>query len=325
MLNELLNDIQMSAGTTFANLTLFPILGGDPGEPEYHTLNEALASGRFRVEERSERGIVGRLLAINQGDRPVLLVDGEEVEGMKQNRVVNLTLLVGAGTTVEVPVSCVERGRWDPSTRVAEPTDRNLFARARALKAASVTASLHHGAGRASDQTGIWDEIENKRVRLGVHSPTEAAADLYDHHRHTLGEYVAALPPVAGQCGACFTIDGRIVGLDLFHHQRTLAAYLPKLVRSYALDAVESCRPEPPAADRGAAEAFLARVVAAPVVRYPSPGLGHDLRLTSERLAGGALEVEGRLLHLCAFATRGGPTGGRMAPPSSRGRPWRIE
>ena len=49
---------------------------------------------------------------VNEGELSVLLLDGEELLGAKQNRVLNLTILVPAHQTCVVPVSCVESGRW---------------------------------------------------------------------------------------------------------------------------------------------------------------------------------------------------------------------
>jgi hypothetical protein len=42
----------------------------------------------------------------------VLILDGEELVGAKQNRIVNTTILVAAGAEIVIPVSCVEQGRW---------------------------------------------------------------------------------------------------------------------------------------------------------------------------------------------------------------------
>jgi hypothetical protein len=91
---------------------------------------------------------VGQPRAVNDGVRPVLLLDGEEVIGAKQNRIINLTVLVAAGTTVQLPVSCVEQGRWSmQSLRFAE-AGRTMFASGRARKMRDVTASLRQAATR---------------------------------------------------------------------------------------------------------------------------------------------------------------------------------
>ena len=81
------------------------------GGPEYITLKEAFEKGVFAVTEVSEGGRYPSRTARDQG-QAVLLLDGEEVRGAKQNRILSNTILVGPQSTVKVPVSCVEHGRW---------------------------------------------------------------------------------------------------------------------------------------------------------------------------------------------------------------------
>lgn len=48
----------------------------------------------------------------NRGLDPAFLLDGEELVGAKQNRILNLSILVPGQTSLEIPVSCVEQSRW---------------------------------------------------------------------------------------------------------------------------------------------------------------------------------------------------------------------
>ena len=82
---------------------------------EYVTLDEALPRG-FRVDETSDAGTVPELVVHNPTDTRVLLYDGEELVGAKQNRILNVSVLVGAGAKLPIPVSCVEQGRWNRSS-----------------------------------------------------------------------------------------------------------------------------------------------------------------------------------------------------------------
>jgi hypothetical protein len=56
----------------------------------------------------------------------------------------------------------------------------------------------------------------------------------------TTEEYVRAFDCAPLQAGLVFAIDGRAVGLDLFDYPHTLRRLFPKLLRSYALDALET-------------------------------------------------------------------------------------
>ena len=139
-----------------------------------------------------------------------------------------------------VPVSCVEQGRWHYRSRHFESGGDPLFARARARKTRSVSASLRSHGSRYSNQAEIWSDISAKAACLRVESDTDSMADIYEQRAAQLEAYATAFAPQPGQAGALFAIEGRIAGLELFDAPATFASFLPRLVRSYALDAIEA-------------------------------------------------------------------------------------
>lgn len=294
---------------TFQNFSVTALFGEALAEPDYLTLDEALAEGVARVTEVSQSGSVPELRFENSASRPVLLLDGEELVGAKQNRVLNVSILVPAKTTITVPVSCVEAGRWDYRSAEFASEDRAFFAEGRMQKMMQVTASLKQGGTRRSDQGAVWDAIADKADRLRVRSDTGAMADLYRGHAGRIDDYVQAVNASPGQLGAVFAINGQVRGIELFDASRTFARLLPKIVRSYAIDAIDEAAREngapATAANDDAVARFLAEVKAAQVEEFPAVGEGHDLRLTGERVAGGALAARNRIVHLCAFRVRG--------------------
>ena len=92
-------------------LAVFPIFGPAP-RAEYLPFAAARAQG-FRIGELQAGASVNDLLVENPTDSNVLLYEGEEVLGAQQNRTFDMSVLVGAGSKLHVPVSCVEAGRWD--------------------------------------------------------------------------------------------------------------------------------------------------------------------------------------------------------------------
>jgi hypothetical protein len=283
------------------NLAVFPLRGGHPGRPPYDTLKEALDAGTVTIAEVSEGGSVPRLALDNRGVRPVLVIDGEELVGAKQNRVLNLTILAPAGKSIVIPVSCVEQGRWGYRSRHFEDHDRVLFSKARAAKAARVSECKEHRGENEADQGQVWDMISAKMGSMRVESPSMAMEDIYTKNAPRLEEYVAAFRPLEGQAGAVFCVNGRIENIELFAWTDTLARLLPKLVRGCAIDALEEFRAEAPAPARPEVEALLRRVAGATATSFPAVGLGEDLRLQAPGLSGGALAADGAMLHLCAF------------------------
>ncbi len=219
---------------------MFPLIRTEPVVAGYVTLSDTIAQRGFRITEVSDSGSVPELKVSNGLERPVLLVDGEELVGAKQNRVLNLSILIPAETELLVPVSCVEAGRWHHTSREFKSAGRAQYAAGRASRVNQVSDSLAARGSRASNQAEVWSNIAGKAQRMAVSSDTSAMSDIYHAHESMVEDHVTGLSPVQGQVGAVFATDGRIVGLDVFDAETTLAALLPTLVRSHALDAIES-------------------------------------------------------------------------------------
>lgn len=281
-------------------LAVFPLLGADVQACDYLTLDEALASGHFRVTEVSAEGRVPELQAINSSDLPVLLLDGEELIGAKQNRILNLTVLVPPRAELTIPVSCVEAGRWRWSRRDCASSGSAAFAELRAVKAMRVTEALAAHRERHSNQSEVWNMVEGKMSALGTRSATQSMHDLYRAYRGDTEAFCKAIAPLPQQRGALFAIEGRIAGMDLFDCSATFAKYLPKLLHGYALDALTG---RAAASSKEEAGTFLNQVLnaAATVDGYPAIGLGRDLRFSGREVHGAALDLDGRIVHLCAF------------------------
>lgn len=307
-----------------ANLTMIPLMSDHPKSVGYICLDEAISEKAVEVRELSEEGNVPKLLLKNRGDRPVLLLDGEELIGAKQNRVLNLSIMAPPRTEIVVPVSCVESGRWSMSTDTFMPASRALFARARASKLHQVSESLESRGERFSNQSQIWQDIYVKALRMNSPSQTQAMDEIFEKHGIPLDEMVKAFPPQPNQVGAVFAIDGRVAGLDCFETPEILSKLLPKLVRSYALDALDSPWPAEWDVDTDEAKTFLEELAGASSKKYEAVGMGEDVRIEGKTSAGAALLVDGCFVHICAFPRKESPdsatSNGRMSRAS---RKWR--
>lgn len=303
MVAEELRRLRLREPQRFDVLAMFPLCGLDRADPKHLTLSEALARECVSFSEVSPRARVHELLFRNRSRQEVLLLDGDELVGAKQNRVLTSTVLVAPRSTLRIPVACVERGRWWSSSGVTDE-NRMLFAHGRAGSMSAVDASLRATGERRTDQLEIWRLIGTKVAGFRADAKTEAMAELYRHLRSPLGEYQSAFSAEVHQVGAVFLAYGRAVGLELFDSTRTLRAALPRLVGSYAIDALETPRRLVPAAREDLAQSFLKQVAAMPGTRFAGVGLGAEFRLRAHGLVGEALVANGRLVHLSALPTR---------------------
>jgi hypothetical protein len=298
---EAIRRVEFGPIASFANLSVVPLLDATEEDAGYLTLDEALATGAARVTEVSEEGQVSRLAVDVTGDRPVLLLDGEELVGAKQNRVANLTILLPSGRRTVVPVSCVEAGRWERRSREFATSPRTQFAEGRKARVQQVTESILRTGERRSDQSAVWDLIADKSARMRTRSATSAMSDVFDRHAASIEDFVAAFPPVARQVGAVFCIDGEPVGLERFDSAATWRKLSGKVVRGYALDALDRGGRAVRGGDLASSRAFATRVAEAGSRAFPGVGVGEDVRMNGGAAAGAALVVDGCVVHLSAF------------------------
>ena len=299
-ISETLNHLHLGAATAFEGMTVFPLFSDQIRDKDYLTLDEALEQGQARVIEVSEEGEVPNLLFENLGTRKVLLVDGDELVGAKQNRIVNLSILVGAHAKIEIPVSCVEAGRWSRKSDEFSSAKRAMYSRARASKTEAVTVRMRRSGERYSDQSEVWSNIAMCSADLDVDSETSSMSDIYESHEQRLDRYREAFKAQDGQVGALFAINGKPQGLELFDSSETFRHYLARLVSSYALGSLAE-EVEDKEATLPEVETFIASVKAARAEQFEALGEGEDLRLSGDSLAGGALVAEDRVVHLAAF------------------------
>lgn len=288
---------------TRLGVSFFPVYMENRGLPAIDT-GEAAAG--LVVDELVEPS-VNALRVRNPGDKPVLIVEGEHFLGGKQNRAINVTVLVPSQQDLKIPVSCLEQGRWGrrrPVRRDVAYSPTNV----RAAKEAGVAASMRRSGSREGNQGAVWHEVSQMLNRADVRSATGAAAEMHRaaHHsrpsRAASIEKLVALGPLSGQCGIVVSHGRWVTAMDLFGAPNLLAAHWGALVRSHFLE---------PAVPRGnpSATAVLAvvrRFAWARAQEAPAVGLGVEHRVANDRFTGHALTLDGAVLHAAFFTTNRG-------------------
>jgi len=297
-ISSLLETLEVGEPLSHGALTVIPLLAPKEVEPDWLTLAEAGAA--VTITEVSADGEVPSLSLVNDADRPVLLLDGEELIGAKQNRILNTTVLVAAHAALRIPVSCVEQGRWSYRGKRFDSSDASLFASARARKAARVSTSLREFRMHLSDQGEIWRDVAGKVSEHRVESPTGAMRDFYDRYAEDLAQARRALAPRPGQIGALVAVAGKWVGLDLLPSPGLFERAWPRLCAGYSAEGVGR-EERAPAPDP---HAMLKGLVQMPAEEAPAVGLGREYRLAGNAMVGAALVVEEQVAHLMVFPAR---------------------
>jgi hypothetical protein len=322
---HLATQITVAEPDIVGSLAVFPLIADRSPSVQYLSFAEAVQHGA-NVKELAGGASVNDLVVQNPLDVPVLLYEGEEVLGARQDRTFDVSALVDASSSLRVPVSCVEAGRWDP-TRHEEafaPAPQTANPRLRRMKNTQARASLAAGLEPRAVQREVWREVADTAGRHGVNSHTGAMHDVFERRREQLDAVAQAVEMCCSQVGMLAAIGGRFVVLDHVSEVEAFGALHGPLVQGYALDALEASDASPPSTDD--ARDFVKLLLDAPCTVGRAVGLGESLRFAFGGLAGTGLVCKGELVALTAFADEPGEgesqdrplVSGRVLRPSRR-------
>jgi hypothetical protein len=299
-----LHNLRFGETQSYQHISVIRLHAVVNGAPSYIALADAMATRTLTVTEVSEGGSVPKLLVLNDSDQPVLIIDGEELIGAKQNRILNTSILLQERSRTVVPVSCTEQGRWAYASPQFAMSDSVLERKIRSRKSRSVSQSLAQCSEPQSNQGEVWDGIQALHCKAKSSSPTSAMHDVFKAKAERLNECLQAFPRAEGQVGLLVLINGRVAGFDVVSRPEVYSRLHEKLVRSYVLDALldESPPARPPAEAPALAQAFVGALEASREEVFPSVGYGRDHRYHTPSLTGSALAHEDHLIH-AAFLT----------------------
>jgi hypothetical protein len=274
------------------NLTVFPVVAARSYDTtDFLTLDEGLRSGEVIVTESGGMqplmrrlrpptppgAQVNQLVLVNNSKRPLILLAGEMVTGGKQDRVIGKDRIVPAESDpLNLSVFCVEPGRWTGSSDRfgvgAGGTSAGAF------PAPMAAPNVRAKAMADKDQQQVWSEVAKTRSAMAETVTVEAAAEAINgtssyarvmDNREVKQKVDSVAEPIQRNyqsliqqlrdqhaVGVVVAVNGRMIWADIFASTNLLEKYWPKLVRSYAAEAVVT-RTNDHEADSKQAQEFL--------------------------------------------------------------------
>ena len=302
------------------NMGVLPLFTSINETPQYLTLKEALEKRLLTITEVSQSGSVPELKVVNKAEIPVLLLDGEELAGAKQNRVLNTTILLKENSETIIPVSCTEQGRWAYASREFEESGNIMNRSVRSRKVSSVSRSLKDSQVYRADQGAVWEGIADFSVAANIHSPTSAMRDVFESRENDLKGYLDAFQYIPHQKGIFVMINGQVAGFDILSLSSAYEIIHPKLVKSYAMDAVlqKKKKGDGPSIDK--AKAFIEGATECEGKRYKSVGHGWDHRFEGKTIVGSSLVYQEKVIHMAFFKIDEAERVGAISSSSRRRR-----
>jgi len=227
MISTLSSEIELLDAQVHKNMAIIPVRTPKNYKFDIMTLKKGFQLGLAEVREM-EKSTVNTLIVDNKSSVPLILVDGEEIVGGDQNRIVNATILIAPQHEMKIPVNCTEHGRWGYKHEFRQ-SEHIADLRTRRLKA-------HAKYNRENVQQTVWNSIDNLEADYGFSSKTQAMSESYENVKTDLNEFIKAFDIADGQNGVVVIIGGEIKGFEIFFNSEIYREYHEKILKSYLIN-----------------------------------------------------------------------------------------
>jgi hypothetical protein len=292
-----ISSVHVGEPVRYKALSVFPLFSEANSGVEYILSHEALGSKSVVVKEISNSGSVPDLLVQNRSDTRVLFIEGEELIGAKQNRILNTSIMVAAQSELKIPVSCVEQGRWRYKKHGFGSSDSHSPHELRFALKKSVLASLKSGRGHYSNQGEVWKKVGKIHAMHGTSSSTGAMSDAFKTMKHKIEEFQKKIKYVERATGVAVAIGKKLVALDIFDKPSTCKKVWDRLLSGFVMDALVEDESRSEEAGVDDVERFLIRTSDAKWEKVEPVGEGEEYRTEFDEENGSILTFEGRIVH----------------------------
>jgi len=280
------------------NITTFFLSSIEKNNNKYLSFSEAIAKNQVQISEVNKEGLLTKLSVSNKSSDNIIILNGELIIGtqIRQDRIVDSTVLIPGYATVLINTFCGEQYRWSPRLSNKISTSESLyFSSGRANNAADINTKL-------SKQCRIWSEISEKISDFNVKSFTNSVDQIYKKKKVNVEEIVNFFKIPSEAVGVVLGINHQLVNIDIFSNNCMLQIYLPKIIRSIALDSFKKTSKKSYLKKKDV-HRFLRQIHQANKQKRKvvEGTLGEELQFNSESVAGSILCHKEQTVHFSAF------------------------
>lgn len=297
-------EIMMSSYQTEGLLSVVQFYTAQRNTLEYISLGEALQKELILVKEKEGGADVNNLTVFNLSKKPVFMMDGDILEGAKQNRVINSSVLLAPDSKGNLPVSCVEQGRWQFVSDKFKPADYTAPAKIRSDKSISVSESLGAFLTHSADQSKVWDNVSHYHKKNKIESASSNLSDMYSKHKNDIDELLKKFESNNDSNGFAIFVKNSLLSLDIFNRTDIFAHYFPKIIKGALFEVLNLKKTKNPLTQAEAE--YKTREMTdmfdeLPYKTYDSISLGQDIRYESNKISASELRFNDELIHLTAL------------------------
>lgn len=239
--DDWVSQVKVSDPVVHDNLAVYFLMSDKGDDQTFLTLNEGLKKNLVVVSEKGEDGQVNRLVIENRSDHPLFLQEGDRVTGGKQDRTIYSSLVIAPRSgPQEIPTFCVEQSRWQ-----AGETGKNFKGNSNPGYASN---SVRRASKLYKNQGIVWENVAKTKQLLmriiGTESTTSSLNETQDSKKVVAStkpfvtKLAKAIEKHEGLVGLAFAVNGKIVEVNIYPGQNLVKRVYPRLLETYALDAI---------------------------------------------------------------------------------------
>lgn len=224
-------ETRIASVQTQNNLSVVQFISSNIDTFDYVSLSSAFENNLIEIKELGDGASVNDVYVVNHSGKFVFMMDGDIIQGAKQNRVINTSILLAPNKKTQIQVSCVEQGRWRHVSDKFSDSDLCAPLGMRSSKHKDVFNNLSAGKAHYANQSKVWNDVENYSAKFKVQSETGNLGDIFAEKKADFDRAEAEFKCSENVNGFAFFIGNEFVSLDLFNSSKVYRDYFSKIIK----------------------------------------------------------------------------------------------
>jgi len=297
--------IQVLDFQTEGAISILQIATEEKNTLEFISSGKAIEKQLIEVTEVSDSGSVNNLKVENKSGQYVFFMDGDILIGAKQNRVLNVSVMVEPNKVVDIPVSCVEAGRWGYRRRNFYSADYSAPAQMRFSKTKGIIKNLMRGKGFYADQSDVWENVSAYEEKYQKRSATSDFNLLYSEENTDFKPLNESFKLKDGANGLVIFKGKKMLSTDIFNREEIFGEYFGKILKGISLDLSDESHKESNLSKEEAKERvenFFEKYEELNFTTEKGVGIGEHKRFEAKNLVVTELSNENKPVHISVLA-----------------------
>ncbi len=256
-------DLSSNNSLTFEDVRIFPI-SATAAHIEQHSelagfknLKESIGQIKgFNIMEKKEfgravsDGLINEVTVYNKSKDTIIIISGDVITGGKQDRVIEQNYVIKPGTIQNIPVFCVEQGRWQyRDEEEVEETDEKIK-KAKDIYAfngyVNVASNEVREQVKYSNQDAVWAAVGAVTKKNKAESKTSTYAALekseeFTKKRDAFIRYFDGKFDYTDDIVGMVVVNGnKVLGTEIFNHPTLFKKQFEVMMHGYITDAISN-------------------------------------------------------------------------------------